>query len=117
MNNLQELMQIYQENNDVLTDKEIREAFGDSLKKLREYKQMTQGELAQEVLVSRQSISVYENGTITPTITNAYRIVAFFDLSVEDFIIYGLKAQKVFDEDYKDITEKYEFEHHDSEQL
>ena len=110
MNKLQELIEIYRNNDIELSDKAIREAFGESLKKLREHKQMTQGELSEEVLISRQSISVYEKGEITPTITSAYIIASYFNLSVDDFIIYGLGVQKILDEEFSDITSKYDFE-------
>ena len=113
MNKILELINIYEQNGHDFDDKTIREAFGRSLKKLREHKQLTQGQLSDETYISRQSISVYEKGEITPTLTSSYKIASYFNLSVEDFIIYGIGAQEVFDEKFSDITDKYDFENMD----
>ncbi len=92
-------------------DNVIQQAFGASLKELREHTGVTQKELAQATKVPRQSISVYERGETAPTITQAYRIALFFNLTVDDFISYGLNLPKEFSEgDFESIIAKYDAE-------
>ena len=101
MNTYQELMET--------TDEDLKTAFGNSLKELREYVGITQVELAKVTNVPRQSVSVYERGETVPTITQAYRISKFFRLSIDDFIIYGLEKQKeILNENFASITDKYD---------
>lgn len=95
-----------------ISDKQVKEAFGESLKKLREHTNTTQKTLSEKTGIPTQSISVYERGESAPTITQALRITRFFQLSIDDFIIYGIGAQEiVFDENFSDITTKYDYEH------
>ena len=89
----------------------IKKAFGKSLKELRKHCNITQQALAEEVLIANQSISVYERGESAPTIAQALRITHYFGLTIDDFIIYGLGAQKAFNfDDFEDITAKYDYE-------
>ncbi len=95
-----------------VSDEQVKKAFGESLKKLREHTNTTQKALSQKTGVPTQSISVYERGESAPTITQAMRIAQFFQLSIDDFIIYGIGAQTlVFDENFDSITTKYDYEH------
>ena len=92
-----------------LTDEQIKQAFGNSLKELRAHLGITQVALEEATQIPRQSLSVYERGEILPTISQAYKITRFFRLSIEDFIIYGANEQRnVLQENFRDITEKYD---------
>ena len=92
-----------------LTDEQIKQAFGNSLKELRAHLGITQVALEEATQIPRQSLSVYERGEILPTISQAYKITRFFRLSIEDFIIYGAHEQRnVLQENFRDITEKYD---------
>lgn len=92
-----------------LTDDEIKQAFGKSLKELRSHIDLTQTRLSEATDIPRQSLSVYERGEILPTISQAYKIARFFELSIEDFIAYGLNLQeRLLNENFKNICEKYD---------
>lgn len=87
----------------------LKEAFGRSLKELREYCGITQRELADFTNIPHQSISVYERGTNAPTITQAYKIAFYFNLTIDDFIIYGIEYDILKEDlEYKSITDKYD---------
>ncbi len=91
------------------TDAQLKTAFAKSLNVLREHTGITQGELSLSCGISRQSISVYERGEIAPTIMQAYRIVRYFSLTIEDFIAYGLQQQQVLlEESFSSICDKYD---------
>lgn len=58
------------------------------LARLRKKYRVTQKELAQNLSVTRQTISVIENGHYCPTLTLAFKIARFFDVPIEDIFIY-----------------------------
>jgi len=49
---------------------------------------MTQEELADKLMVSRQTINSLENGKYNPSILLAFKIAKLFELSIEDIFIY-----------------------------
>lgn len=55
----------------------------DKIQKLRKEKEMTQAELAEKLLVSRQAISKWENGIVMPDIENIIAISELFSVSVD----------------------------------
>ena len=54
----------------------------------RARKRITQGELANAVGVSRQTIISIENGRYDPSLDLAFRLARYFDMSVEDIFHY-----------------------------
>ena len=54
----------------------------------RARKRITQGELADAVGVSRQTIISIENGRYDPSLDLAFRLARYFDMSVEDIFHY-----------------------------
>lgn len=54
------------------------------IKVLRAERDMTQGQLAMEVDVSRQTINAIEKGKFDPSLPLAFRIARLFELSIED---------------------------------
>ena len=54
------------------------------LKVLRAEQDVTQGGLAEELGVSRQTINSIENGRYLPSLELAFDMAEFFDCSVED---------------------------------
>ena len=54
----------------------------------RARKRITQGELADAVGVSRQTIISIENGRYDPSLELAFRLARYFDMSVEDIFHY-----------------------------
>lgn len=59
------------------------------LEELRQKKGWTQQELADRVLVSRQTIISLENGRYNPSILLAFRLARVFELNIEDIFIYS----------------------------
>ena len=54
----------------------------------RARERITQGELADAVGVSRQTIISIENGRYDPSLELAFRLARYFDMSVEDIFHY-----------------------------
>lgn len=54
------------------------------IKVLRAERDMTQGQLATEVAVSRQTINAIEKGKFDPSLPLAFKIARLFGLSIED---------------------------------
>jgi len=58
------------------------------VKELREERRLTQKELGERVLVSRQAINAIETGKFDPSIWLAYDLARFFDVSIESLFIF-----------------------------
>lgn len=58
------------------------------LEEFRKKKGINQEELAASLEVSRQTIGSLENGRYNPSITLAFKIAKFFDISIEEMFIY-----------------------------
>ena len=58
------------------------------LEELRKSRGLRQEELAAVLEVSRQTICSLENGRYNPSITLAFKIARYFDMSIEDIFIY-----------------------------
>ena len=78
-----------------------------NIKKHRELKNYTQEELANQMNISRQSISKWERGDALPSIDNLIRLSDLLDLSLDELIMnrgelplpldYGkFKSKKIF---------------------
>ncbi|MDR2074436.1 MAG: helix-turn-helix transcriptional regulator [Oscillospiraceae bacterium] len=61
------------------------------LEELRKEKGLTQEELANELEVSRQTISSIENERYEPSITLAFKISIFFKMKIEEIFIYEVQ--------------------------
>ena len=57
------------------------------LRELREAKAWSQGELAERLEVSRQTINALETGKYDPSLPLAFRIARLFGLRIEDVFI------------------------------
>ena len=68
-------------------------SFADNLVYLRQHYGVTQEGLAEQLGVSRQTISSLEKGRYNPSILLAFKIARHFDLSIEDVFIYREEAQ------------------------
>ena len=60
-----------------------------NLENLRKELKITQGELAEKLEVSRQTINSIENGRYEPSITLAFKLSIFFNKKIEEIFIYG----------------------------
>ena len=58
------------------------------IEEIRKERGIRQDEFAKLMGVSRQTISSLENGRYNPSITLAYKIAKYFDMSIEDIFIY-----------------------------
>ena len=57
------------------------------LRELREAKGWSQGELAEQLDVSRQSVNALETGKYDPSLPLAFRIARLFGLRIEDVFL------------------------------
>ena len=57
------------------------------LRELREARGLSQGELAEQLQVSRQTINALETGKYDPSLPLAFRIARLFDGRIEDIFM------------------------------
>ncbi len=57
--------------------------FSNNLKTLRVEGNISQKQLAQKIEVSQQCVSMWEKGTIEPTLSSLIKIADFFDVSLD----------------------------------
>lgn len=58
------------------------------LEEIRKQRGIKQEELASALEVSRQTIGSLENGRYSPSITLAFKISRYFNMSIEEIFIY-----------------------------
>ena len=58
------------------------------LEEIRKERGIKQEELAAALEVSRQTIGSLEKGRYNPSITLAFKLARYFDMSIEDIFIY-----------------------------
>ena len=58
------------------------------IEEIRKERGIRQEELAKSMGVSRQTISSLENGRYNPSITLAYKIAKYFQMTIEDVFIF-----------------------------
>lgn len=61
-----------------------------------EHSEMTQGQLAERVGVTRQTIAAIEKGKYSPTLEAAFRIAAVFGVPFDSVFQYQPEADAVF---------------------
>lgn len=66
-----------------MPDQKKKETFGYRLKKLRERKKLTQGQLAEKLEVDQSTISNYERDTKRPDFEMIQKIAAFFEVNID----------------------------------
>ncbi len=69
---------------------QIKRAFAKSLKTLRLYVGFSLVDLEKLTGINNPSLSRYENGKVEPSLTQAIIIAENFQLTVEDFVLFGL---------------------------
>ena len=60
---------------------------------IRKERGIRQEEFARSMGVSRQTISSLENGRYNPSITLAFKIARYFDMSIEEVFIFEEDAE------------------------
>ena len=63
------------------------------VEEIRKERGIKQQELAAALEVSRQTIGSLENGRYNPSITLAFKLARYFDMSIEDIFIYEEEKQ------------------------
>ncbi|MBR4058313.1 MAG: helix-turn-helix transcriptional regulator [Lachnospiraceae bacterium] len=58
------------------------------IEEIRKERGIRQDELAKYMGVSRQTISSLENGRYNPSITLAYKIAKYFDMTIEEVFVF-----------------------------
>jgi len=58
------------------------------IEQLRKQRGIRQEDLAEALEVSRQTIGSLENGRYNPSITLAFKLAHFFQMSIEEIFIY-----------------------------
>ena len=79
------------------------ENFGRNLTRLRQEKNLSQVELANELGIGKQSISDYEKQKTYPTFTNLEKIAVFFDATPTQ--IFGTSQEQELEISRKNIDE------------
>lgn len=59
---------------------------GDNIRRLRTERKMSQEYLAEQLYVSRQAVSKWENGQTEPTAKNLMQLARLFDISVSELV-------------------------------
>lgn len=59
---------------------------GDNIKKFRTEKGLTQKDLAEQLFVTAQAVSRWENGEVEPSISTVAKIANIFDVSVDEIV-------------------------------
>ena len=72
---------------------ERRRTVKNRLEEIRKERGIKQEELAAALEVSRQTIGALENGRYNPSITLAFKLARYFDMSIEDIFIYEEEKQ------------------------
>lgn len=72
---------------------ERRRTVKNRLEEIRKERGIKQEELAAALEVSRQTIGSLENGRYNPSITLAFKLARYFDMSIEDIFIYEEERQ------------------------
>lgn len=72
---------------------ERRRTVKNRLEEIRKERGIKQEELAAALEVSRQTIGSLENGRYNPSITLAFKLARYFNMSIEDIFIYEEEKQ------------------------
>lgn len=80
--------------------------FAGQLKKYRSQKNISQEQLAQELFISRQSISKWENGEATPDLENLIKLAKVFDVTLDELVLnkpVEVKVERIIEHRELDI--------------
>ena len=95
-------LQLTNDDTAALDEKQLAELFGENLREIRSHCNLSLKTLSDMTKVPNQTLSSYENKTHVPSMIQAIKIAAFFDLTVEEFILCGLDSFPY------DVVELYE---------
>ena len=78
---------------------------GSFLKKLRNEKELTQGQLAEKLNVSNRSVSRWETGNTLPDISILIELAEFYEVDIKE-IIDGERKSENMNEETKELMDK-----------
>lgn len=84
--------------------------FGDNLKRLRKLKKLSQEDLAEEMHVSRQSVSKWETGDAYPEMNNILELCKVFHCRINDLVNDSIMDVNALDEEIKRNVVKFKEE-------
>ena len=87
-------------------------SIGEKIAYYRKSAELSQEELGQQLFVTRQTVSQWENDQTIPTVENLMRLCEIFKLSMNDFFEQNVCAEK---SDPVEAEERYVFEYSESE--
>lgn len=97
-------------------ENDLRKYAGNIIKKLREHKNMTQDELAENLNITRQAVSRYENGDRGVNQDLLFKLSSIFKVPIDEFfppLNNGYKKQQITEEEeiqiLKEILKKKGF--------
>lgn len=73
-------------NGDKKGDPVIKKSLGQAIRAHREQKGYTQEYMAEQLGVSRQAVSKWENGATEPSTSNLFALAKLFDIPIEEFM-------------------------------
>ena len=79
--------------------------FGDNIKKVRTERNLTQQQMADKLLVSRQAVSNWENDRNLPDIEMLINIALTFEVSLDELILGGHKMNNMTEKLIQDGSE------------
>lgn len=83
-------------------EKDLRKYAGNVIKKLREHKNITQDELAEELNITRQAVSRYENGDRGVNQDLLFKLSKIFNVPIDEFfppVNNNYKKQQITEEE------------------
>lgn len=86
----------------------MTQSIGQIIRKLRKERNFTQEELAEQLNVSAQAVSKWENGTSLPDISQVVPIASVFGVTAD--VLFGIEGTNAAEEAYKIVQEAQETE-------
>lgn len=83
-------------------------ALGERLKESRQNKGYSQGDVAEHLHISRQSISKWENGNSYPDLDNLVKLSMYYEVSIDELLKENQVLKKKIKENELKIEENYQ---------
>jgi len=83
----------------------MKETMGQIIRRLRKEKNLTQEELAQQLNVTNQAVSKWENGDCMPDISQVVPLASVFGVTTD--VLFNIEGTNAADEAYRIVNEAY----------
>lgn len=83
-------------------------ALAERLKESRVNKGLSQGDVADHLQISRQSISKWENGSSYPDLDNLVKLSVYYEVSIDELLKENQELKKKIEENELKIEENYQ---------